>query len=48
MSRASNQVKWCLNKAKEELAKGKMHRGLVKIKPDNELALKYWQRPSTI
>ena len=41
MSKASNMVKWCLNKAKAEIAKGELHRGLVKIKPDDKLALEY-------
>ena len=41
MSKASKHVQWCLNKAKEEIEKGELHRGLVKIKPDNELALQY-------
>ena len=30
-------VQWCLNKAKKELEKGTKHRGLVKIKADDEL-----------
>ena len=34
-------VKWCLNKAETAIAKGELHRGLVKIKPDSELALRY-------
>ena len=47
MSRASNQIKWCLNKAKkeieecEELGKRKKHRGLLKINPDSEIAKKH-------
>ena len=41
MSKAKNMVKWCLNKAKEEIAKGDLHRGLIKIKPDDKLALDY-------
>ena len=44
MSRASNHVQWCLNKAKEEIAKGEQHRGLVKIKPDDQLALDYLKK----
>ncbi len=41
MSKASKHVEWCLKKAKDEIAKGELHRGLVKINPDNELALQY-------
>lgn len=41
MSKAKNMVKWCLNKAKDEIEKGEVHRGLVKTKPDKELALEY-------
>ena len=44
MSRASKHVQWCLNKAKEEIAKGEQHRGLVKIKPDDQLALDYLKK----
>ena len=41
MSKASNHIKWCLDKAKKEIEKGETHKGLVKIKPDKEEALKY-------
>lgn len=41
MPKASNMVTWCLNKAKSEIGKGEMHRGLVRIKPDELLALEY-------
>lgn len=41
MSRAKNVVKWCLNKAKSEIEKGEMHRGLIEIKPDEKLAWDY-------
>ena len=41
MSKAENMVKWCLNKAKAEMEKGELHRGLVKIKPDDKMALEY-------
>jgi len=34
MSQAKNKVKWCLNKAKKEIAEGIKHRGLVEIEPD--------------
>lgn len=38
MSKAENKVRWCLNRAKEQLAEGMKHRGLVQVKPDTELA----------
>jgi uncharacterized protein (UPF0332 family) len=38
MSHAENKIRWCLNKAKKELKKGDKHRGLIKIKPNLELA----------
>lgn len=41
MPKAKNMVKWCLNKAKEEIAKGEVHRGLIQIKPNDKLALDY-------
>jgi len=41
MSHATNKVKWCLRKAEKELKEGDTHRGLVKIKPDIELAGKH-------
>jgi len=41
MSEASNKVKWCLNKAKRELEESKLHRGLVKIEENKELANKH-------
>lgn len=50
MSQASNQVKWCLNKAKKEieecekLGKRKKHRGLLSIKPDIEAAKKHIEK----
>ena len=44
MSRASKHVQWCLNKSKEEIAKGEQHRGLAKIKPDDQLALDYLKK----
>lgn len=34
MSQASEHIEWCLNKAQNDLKKGKKHRGLIKIKPD--------------
>ena len=44
MSKAENMVTWCLNKAKNEIAKGELHRGLVKIKSDEKLALEYLEK----
>ncbi len=41
MSHAENKVKWCLKKAEKELKEGKKQRGLVKVKPDLELARKH-------
>ncbi|MBU2638867.1 MAG: HEPN domain-containing protein [Nanoarchaeota archaeon] len=41
MPQAYNHVRWCLNKAKKEIAEGKKHRGLVEIKPDLELAVSH-------
>src|SRR3989338_5134920 len=41
MSRTSNMVTWCLNKAKSEIEKGEMHRGLVRVKPDEQSAFEY-------
>ena len=38
MPEALNQIRWCLNKAKKELAENKKHRGLVEIKPDLQKA----------
>ena len=38
MSQASNKVKWCLNKARRELEKSDLHRGLVKVEEDSKLA----------
>ncbi len=45
MSQAANQVKWCLNHAKERLAKGeKKHRGLVEVKPNLDAAKKHIEK----
>lgn len=38
MSMIDNKVDWCLKKAEKELKESGKHRGLVKIKPDIELA----------
>ena len=37
-------VEWCLNKAKAEIAKGELHRGLAKTSPDKESALEYLKK----
>lgn len=34
MSQIKNKIEWCLRKAEKELEEGKMHRGLVIIKPN--------------
>ena len=34
MGHAENKLKWCLNKAKKEIERGKTHRGLLKKEPD--------------
>ena len=39
MTKASNKVDWCLQKAKKELEEGKKHRGLVESEPNNEETL---------
>ena len=50
MSRASNHVEWCLNKAKKEieerekLGKRKKHRGLLKLEPNIETAKKHIEK----
>ncbi len=45
MSQAANQVKWCLNHAKERLAKGeKKHRGLLETKPNLDAARKHLEK----
>lgn len=41
MSRASHMVTWCLNKAKSEIEKGEIHRGLIRVKPDEQYAFEY-------
>ena len=41
MSQIDKKVKWCLNKAKREIEENKIHRGLLKIEPDIELARKH-------
>jgi uncharacterized protein (UPF0332 family) len=41
MSQASNKIKWCLNKAKKELETSNLHRGLIKVEGDIELAKKH-------
>ncbi len=44
MSKAENKVRWCLNRAKEQLAEGGKHRGLVKVNPNNELAKEHIEK----
>lgn len=41
MSHAKNKTDWCLKKAEREKQEGKIHRGLIKIKPDEEEAKKH-------
>ncbi len=41
MSQAKNKVQWCLNKAKRELAENGLHRGLVEVSSNAELARKH-------
>lgn len=38
MSQLDNKVRWCLKKAEKELKGGDKHRGLVKTRPDLDLA----------
>jgi|SRR3989339_1109577 len=44
MSQIDNKVKWCLEKAKKEIANGNRHRGLLKKKEDIEEAKKHIQK----
>ncbi len=45
MSQAANHVTWCLNHAKDRLAKGeRKHRGLVEVKPDLDAAKKHLEK----
>lgn len=45
MSQAANQVKWCLNHAKKQLAEGKKkHRGLLEVKPSLDAAKKHLEK----
>ena len=41
MSHSANKVKWCLEKTKKELKEGTLHRGLLKIQPDQKTAMEY-------
>ncbi|MFH0752709.1 MAG: hypothetical protein V1914_03895 [archaeon] len=41
MKQTDNKIKWCLKKAKKELAQSRKHRGLIKIEPDIEEAKKH-------
>lgn len=38
MSQVDNKVRWCLKKAEKELKEGDKHRGMVKTRPDLDLA----------
>jgi uncharacterized protein (UPF0332 family) len=50
MSQASNQIKWCLNKAKKDieecktLGKKEKHRGLLEVKPNKGVAKKHIEK----
>ncbi len=45
MSQAANHVKWCLDRAKERLAKGeKKHRGLKEVNPDSDAAKRHLEK----
>ena len=37
-------VRWCLNHARDDIAAGRKHRGLVPVKPDSELAKDYVEK----
>ena len=41
MSEAENKVEWCLKKAERELKESDLHRGLVKVESNIELAEKH-------
>ena len=41
MSHAKNKVDWCLKKAEKEKEESKMHRGLIKTRPDEDEAKKH-------
>ena len=44
MTIAKSKVKWCLEKAEEEIKKGKKHRGLVKVKADKLKAVAHIEK----
>ncbi len=44
MSKAKNKVRWCLNHAKDDIAAGRKHRGLVVVTPDIKLAKEYVEK----
>ncbi len=44
MSHAKNKVDWCLKKAEKELKETGKHRGLVRIPPNNALALDHLRK----
>lgn len=41
MPQTENKLKWCLNKAKKELAETNKHRGLLQLTPNTELAYQH-------
>ncbi|MEK6896806.1 MAG: hypothetical protein AABX12_05105 [Nanoarchaeota archaeon] len=41
MSHAENKLNWCLNKAGREIRETRYHRGLRKISPDKQQALRH-------
>jgi len=41
MSQASNKVDWCLKKVEKEIEETGIHRGLIKIEPDINMAEKH-------
>jgi len=44
MSQVSKKVQWCLNKAKRELKEKGLHRGLIKLESNQELAEKHLKK----
>ena len=41
MPQRENKLKWCLNKARKELAETNKHRGLIELAPNTELAYQH-------
>ena len=44
MSKASKHIKWCIDKANNEIKNGERRKGLVKINSDKELAADYLKK----